>query len=709
MSVEKKQQLEKLKTDLETYHSQLDMHTQKFKDELLEVKKQMDKVLSGYFNDAIKKANDITKNSSSLVDSLESERNRVLKSDLEALKKKMDSIFNNYKKSVNSLQSQTKSMLTEQVKSIKDQESQFQFTAKDIFEEERSTVKNIQEDFEGVVEHTKSQIIKFLDREEANFRDSAASLEYLGDELREFSNHTTEIVKDVDQKINNLFSSTNTTVDGHFEQSIQTIKNSALELISKLEDTITKQKEEMEQIQTDLSKKINNTVNNNISSHENTKQAFKSSLDTFSKEQVDAFKSILDKSSERFSNEISLQKDKTQNSIDELRKDFRSNLYSALTDVASGFSSFHDIFIDQIESLISTLQKKSEEMKQTLDSIIVKRIGEVQTVSETLELQLEKLLDESSENFKKEYEQLKEDFDVEMNKKSNEFESSLNTFKTKLTELFTSTQDEVKQNVQSMNSEITDSVTTGFSASSKKIDEIHLNYKDATSNYIKEQETWLNDSRKTISNDVKRSQEDLSASLSSLQPEVGRLTDTHATKISETRKEILEFLDRSSREVRNDVESLERDAIQEISQLNLTIEGKINERSDELHKKVRGIIRSIIQTQENQTTDFIQNLTEKVDKSLEDISALQPQAIAQTEQQINNYGVQVDKMIQDMKKVQSNVNSNIRRLQQELKESEDEFKDSLEMVQRNSENSVKNLEKRTKKVLDKTNDILKSI
>lgn len=705
----KKQDIEKLKQELISYQNDLESHSQKFNGEIENIRKDMELKVSDYISDSIKNTDNIISDSSKIVDNLGSANEKVLKSDFTNLQQKLNSLFDNYHDDMDKLQTKSKELLKKQIDTIDSEKSNFSYSAKQIFEKELHAVNDLQKQYESIVKQTQEKLVTFLDREEENFKDSATSLEFIGSELNEFQKRAKIITQEIDNKIEKLFSKAVTDVEGHYEQSIQTIRNSANELVINLSDESQNRKKAIEEIKIELTKKINEDIANNISLQHQTQDRFNSSIDAFSTKQIESFDNILDSSSKRFSKELELKQTEVIEDITDIRKEFRENLYTGLNDISSGFSSFQEVFIDQIESLIMTLQKKSEEMQSSLQEIVIKKIGEVQNIAETMETKLENLAESNSKNFTDQYIQLKSDFDTEMQLKSKEFSNSINSITAEIKDIYSKSQDETKNQLKSINSSVNDTIAVEFDNSSIYTDKMLNKYKDGTATFVSDQTNWLSESKNKVLKDFERNKEELVANITSLEPEAERLTESQGEKIQEKRKEILEFLERSSKDVRQEVDGLERDAIQEISQLNLVIEEQINERSEDLHSKIQMIVENLAKSQKDQLSVFLENLSSKVSNSLEEIKALKPKAISETEKHITDYENKISIMVSDIQKTQANTEKSIKGFEDNLSKSKDDFNSNMTTVSNNSENTMKNIRKRAKKIIDKTDDILKKL
>lgn len=705
----KKQDIEKLKQELLSYQKDLEFHSQKFKEELDNIRKDMMNKASDYFSESINTAESISKNSASLIQDLGSENEKVLKNDFTKLQQNMIELFDKYHDNISKTQNKADELLKKQNEFIDSEKSNFYFSAKPIFDTELQAVTNLQEQYNNVVKQTREKFINFLEREEANFKDSATSLEFIGSELKEFHSKAKIITQEIENKLAQLFLNATTDVGGHFEQSVQTVRNSADELINNLTEESVNRKKAIEEIKTELIKKVNDDIEKSISNQQDIKETFDTSINSFSSNQIEAFNNILEGSSERFSKELELKKAETIQDIDDIRKDFRENLYTGLNDISTGFTSFQEVFIDQIESLITTLQKQSEEMQSSLQEIVIKRIGEVQNIAETMETKLENLAESNNKNFIDQYNQLKNDFDAEMQTKSKEFAESVQKLNLEIKDIFSKSQETTKNELKSTNVSLNNTLAVEFDNSSIFTDKMLNKYKDGTSTYVSNQSNLLNETNTKTINDLDKNKEELIANIASLEPEFEKLTEIQGKKVQEKNKEILDLIDRSSNEVHKELESLETNAIQEISQLNLVIEGEVNERSEELQSKIESIIENLMKNEKNQLTEFTEDLSNKVLNTLDEINELKPTSISEIEKHITDYANKINSMVTTQQNNQTTIEKNIRGFEAKIKKSKEELNNNIDLVSNNSDNTLKNMRKRSKKIIDKTDEILKKM
>jgi hypothetical protein len=576
-----------------------------------------------------------------LTESLEDYKKKSLESDKAVLQDRLDNLLGEIVSGVKELKTELVNLSSKQEREISEIYSEMPERLKtgltDIYASQREQINQFEKQLLSQVGELLREVLGIVEKEKTyqeEFTNSISSSIHTS--LDDFRHDISKLTSTKENEINKIFPEINTKSVSTIEIAKESFKSNLTSATTELDENLSHQKS------------VNMELLNSLKNHlDKSRSELKNRLEKLQGETIKDWKSrrteqLETLKSDQASTLAKYKKDLTINELSQskllsdLEHQFRSNLYTGIDNISLTFTQFQDSFIEKINDVITRLTNFRDEMKETLDILLIsnlKKIGEIgketeeylpeilKKVSDEYELSRQNTLTDLSKTVKDRYGAISEyvdQFDTTLDAKMKKLVTDLDVYLIN----FSKTIDQhIEKSIHSNNS---------------TLDQLRSDIVESFDTLEQGQHKNLENSFHDLKNILRSEQTELIAAVSSLEPLVEEHTANHRLTMdkkleehSKKRNTTLNDREKKIRTLEDDSKSILRN-ITEKSQDQLDenlkgSEGKIISLVDGLgdeHKnevtKFRSQVNQEINAKQKMLDEYLGTLNEKFIKFFDD-------------------------------------------------------------------------------------------
>ncbi len=577
-------------------------------------------------NTVLSEVNSVMGSIENLTTELNKYKNKTLVSEKDALGNRLNELLGQVNSGVQKLQQSIVDLSSKQEEDVSGIYSQMAGKVNtglsDIYSSQRDQITKFENEISSQLERVNRDIVSTVESESANQREMTESIasSFL-QSLEDFRTRIRDLSDTKETNVDAIFSGTVSESIGRLEMAKEDLLASIDGVMNQLEESLAKQKSDNDEMQKTIQEGVTKAKTDVTDRIDNQRLELVEEWNTIDSEQKSALASIKETTGSTFQNALETNESFQAKLITELEQQLKVSLYSEIDNITLSFTKFQDSIINQIDSLISRLTSARDEMKGSLEGLLVSNLNKIGGIGKQLEEQLSSISSQVSDEYKKSREstysnlmnavedrfsaintsldQYKETTSTKLEKTSTDLDVSLMNF-------FDTTQTTVSETVDKNNGTL-DQLGSSTNES----------FRTLQSGQEKNVETTLTDIRNTL----RMKQSELITAISSISPAAEDHIESNREFAEVKKTEVAQSSSAAFEDLRKQVTNIEQDGLSAIQGIVQNTHHKLDENVKDSEQRTKELIEgledehksSIARYRSSATQELIRN-TEMLDE-----------------------------------------------------------------------------------------------
>jgi len=407
MSTEQNDKISQIKDNkakLESENTQIQKRIRDFQSESKKALESFSNSLNQKKSSTLSEINSLMSSIDNLTKELEDYKKKTLLSEKDSLNNRLNELLGEVSSSVENLQKAIVNLSTKQEEDVSSIYSQMAGKVNtglsDIYSGQRNQISEFESSISNKLAQIRLDIVSTVESESANQREMTDNI----------ATSFLESLTNFQSKIRDLSDSKETNVDAIF---VGTVSDSVTRLevakedllasidgvMNNLEESLAGQKSNNEEMQNTIQELILREKADVKARIENQLLESKEDWETIQKDHSSALASIQETTGTTFQNALGSNELTQEELLTELEYQLKTNLYNEIDNITLSFSKFQDSILNQIDALVSRLTSARDEMKESLDGLLVSNLNKIGGIGKHLEEQLSGIISQVSSDF----------------------------------------------------------------------------------------------------------------------------------------------------------------------------------------------------------------------------------------------------------------------------------------------------------------------
>ncbi|MFX1284303.1 MAG: hypothetical protein ACFFB5_11640 [Promethearchaeota archaeon] len=717
MSTEQDEKISRIKD----HKAKIESENSQLQKRILDFGKESKKALESFTNSLAKSKDSTLSEINILMNSidnftreLEDYKKKTLLSDKAALNDRLNNLLGQISSGVQTLQKAMINLSTQQEEDVSSIYSQMAGKVNtglsDIYSTQRDQISEFEDSISNKLSQIQRDIVSTVESESANQREMTESIaSSFIESLNEFRAKIRDLSDSKETNVDAIFAGTVSDSVGRLEMAKEDLLAGIDGVMNNLEESLTSQKSNNTEMQkaiheavikakSDVKARIENQLLEAIEDWKSVQEEHSSALSTIKETSAKTFQNILE------SNENS-----QTNMLTDLENQLMTNLYNEIDNITLSFTKFQDSILNQIDALISRLTSAREEMKGSLDGLLVSNLNKIGGIGKQLEDQVSGVISKVSDEYKKTRENMYSSLMNAVEDRFSAIDSSIVQYKETTATKFDKTASDIDVSLMDFfdNTETIIGVTISKNASTldQLGDTVNESFRTLQSGQEKNIETTLTDIRSTL----RTKQSELVTTISSISPAAEDHIESNLEYIEDKKSEVTRTSTAAFDDLRKQVTAIEQDGMSSIRSIVGETHHKLDENVKTSEQSTKDLIEGLEDEHKSSIAKFRANATKELNKNIEIVDNYRDNLQEKFTRFFDDQQQSLDSFLEANRNHREGVDDQRRTLDIKFEELNTAIDTASETLTMNVTTNTENVVTSVKTILKDTDDIIETI
>ncbi len=641
-------------------------------------------------------------------------KKRTLLSDKDALNSRLDNLLGDLISGVDKLKKAMVDLSTKQESEISTIYSQMAGKVdtglSDIYSGQRQQISEFEKDISSRIEKIQRDIVSTVESESNNQREMTEGIAIsLLESLAEFRAKIRDLSDTKETNVDTIFAGTVSNSVGRLEMAKEDLLASIDGAMQQLEEGIDTHKTNNAEMQKEIQEAIisgKSDVKERVEKHQN---GLISEWKRIQEEQLSTLTTIKESTDDSFKNALTSDESYQAKLVSELESNLKSSLYNEIDNITLSFTKYQDSIIDQIDALISRLTSTRDEMKGSLDNLLISNLNKIGGIGKQFEQQLASTFTQLALKSKKTREGTYTSLTNVMSDRFSEIDTSLNQYQDKTKEVLDKTAMDLEVSLMNFFDNTQNNITSGVGKNDANLDQlvstINDSFKQLQTGQDKNIETTLTD----IKNTLRLKQSELITAISSIAPAAEDHIETNRSFIDERKKEVSSTSTAAFNDLRNHISSIEQDGMTAIQSIVSGTNQKLDANIKSSEESTKALIEGLEDKHKNAIAKYRANATQEINKNQETLDSYRTTLEEKFTQFFDNQQGSLDLFLDDSRNRRETIDDLRRNMDIKFEELTTGMDTATETLNVNIDTNTQNVSKNIKQIIKNVDDVIKTL
>jgi len=717
MSTEQDEKISRIKDHKEKIESE---NTQ-IQKRILDFQKESKKALESFSSSlaqskdsTLSEINSLINNIDNLTRELEDYKKKTIVSEQDALNDRLNNLLGQINSSVQKLQKSMVNLSTKQEEDVSSIYSQMAGKVNtglsDIYSIQRDQISEFEDSISNKLAQIQRDIVSTVESESANQREMTENItsSFL-ESLTDFQAKIRDLSDSKETNVDAIFTGTVSDSVGRLEMAKEDLEAGIDGVMNSLEESLASQKANNREMQkaiheaiikakSDVKARIENQLIEAIKDWKSVQEGHQS-----------AFSVIKETTEKSFQSALASDESSQANMLTELEHQLKTNLYNEIDNITLSFSKFQDSFLNQIDALISRLTSAREEMKGSLEGLLITNLNKIGVIGKKLEDQLSGVISQVSDEYKQTRESTYSSLMNTVEDRFSAIDSSLEEFKANTSTKFDETASDLDVSMMNFfdNTEIivSDTIDKNASTLDQLENTVNESFRTLQSGQEKNIETTLTDIRSNLRN----KQSELITTISSISPAAEDHIESNREYIEEKKSEVTRTSRAAFDDLRKQITAIKQDGMSAIQSILGETNHKFDENVKASEQSTKDLIEGLEDEHKSSVAKFRANAAQELNTNLEMIDKYRDNLQEKFTRFFEDQQKSLNSFIEVNRNRRDGVDDQRRNIDIKFEELNTNIDTASETLTMNVTTNTENVITSVKTILKDTDDMIKSI
>ncbi len=610
------------KAKIESENTLIQQRINDFQDESKKSLGSFSSTLDQSKNSVLSDINSVMSSIEKLATELNEYKNKTLVSEKDALGSRLNDLLGQVNSGIQKLQNSIVDLSSKQEEDVSGIYSQMAGKVNtglsDIYSSQRDQITKFENEISSQLERVNRDIVSTVEGESANQREMTESIasSFLKS-LEDFRSRIRDLSDTKETNVDAIFSGTVSESIGRLEMAKEDLLASIDGVMNQLEDSLAKQKTDNEEMQKAIQEGISKTKSDVKDRIENQRLELVEEWNTIDQEQKSTLASIKETTGGSFQSALETNESFQAKLLTELEQQLKVSLYSEIDNITLSFTKFQDSIINQIDSLISRLTSARDEMKGSLEGLLVSNLNKIGDIGKQLEDQLSSISSQVSDEYKKSRESTYSNLMNAVEDRFNAINTSLDQYKettsTKLEKTSTDLDVSLMNFFDTTQTTVSDTVDKNNVTLDQLGTSVNESFRTLQSGQEKNIETTLTDIRNTL----RMKQSELITAISSISPAAEDHIESNREFAEEKKAEVTRTSSTAFEDLRKQVTNIEQDGLSAIQSIVQNTHHQLDQNVKDSEQRTKELIEGLEDEHKSSIARYRSNATQELNRNTE--------------------------------------------------------------------------------------------
>ena len=717
MSTEQDNKISRIKdhkAKIESENTRIQQRILDFQNESKKALKSFSDSLGQSKSTALTEINSLLSSIDDLTQELEEYKKKTLVSEKDALNNRLNGLLGKISSRVQNLQKAMVDMSTTQEEDVTSIYSQMagkiNTGLSDIYSTQRDQISDFENSISTKIAQIQRDIVSTVESESANQREMTDSIasSYL-ESLTDFESKIRDLSDSKETNVDAIFAGTVSDSVGRLEMAKEDLLASIDGVMNHLEESLAGQKSSNEEMQKAIQEAIIKAKADVKARIESQQTESTEGWKTIQEEHNTALSTIKATTGTTFQNALDSDESFQANLLTDLENQLKTNLYNEIDNITLSFTKFQDSIINQIDALISRLSSTRDEMKGSLESLLISNLNKIGGIGKQLEQQFSAVFSQVSEGYKKSREKTYSSLMNAVEDRFSEITSSLdqytNTTALSLEKTATDLDVSLMDFFDTTQSSISETVDKNSVTLDQLKNEVNESLRTLQSGQEKNIETTLTDVRNTL----RTKQSELITTISSISPAAEDHVESNREYIEEKKSEVSRTSSAAFDDLRKQITAIEQDGMTAIQSIVGETHHKLDENVKASEQRSKELIEGLEDEHKSSIAKFRASATQELNKNSEILNDYRSNLQEKFTRFFDDQQQSLDLFIDANRTRREAADDQRRNLDIKFEELETSIDTATETLSTNVNTNTGNVTTSVKQILKDVDDVVKTI
>lgn len=487
----------------------------------------------------------------------------------------------------------------------------------DIYSTQRDQISEFENSISNKLAQIQRDIVSTVESESANQREMTESVSssFL-ESLADFQSKIRDLSDSKEINVDTIFAGTVSDSVGRLEMAKEDLLASIDGVMNNLEESLAGQKTTNEEMQNAIQEAIIKAKSDVKARIVNQRLESTEDLKTVQEEQINAFSAIKENTGTTFKNALETHETFQANLLSELEDQLKTSLYNEIDNITLSFTKFQDSIINQIDSLISRLSSTRDEMRGSLEGLLINNLNKIGGIGEQLEEQLSGVLSQVSEEYRRSREDTYSNLMNAVEDKFSAINSSLVQYKESIAIKHEKTANDLDVSLMNFFDNTQSNVSETVDKNSTTLDQLKSTVNESLRTLQSGQEKNIETTLTDIRNTLRAKQSELITTISSISPAAEDHVESNREFIEEKKSEVSRTSTAAFDDLRKQITAIERDGMGSIQAIVGETHHKLDENVKTSEQSTKELIEGLEDEHLRNIAKFRSNTAQELNKRL---------------------------------------------------------------------------------------------
>lgn len=628
MSTEQDDKISRIKDNkakIESENNQIQQRILDFQNESKKASESFTSSINQTKSSTLSEINSLMSSIDNLTKELNDYKKKTLVSEKDALNNRLNGLLGEVSSGVQNLQKSIVDLSTKQEEDVSSIYSQMAGKVNtglsDIYSGQRDQISEFESSISTKLAQIQRDIVSTVESESANQREMAENIStsFL-ESLSNFQSKIRDLSDSKETNVDAIFAGTVSDSVGRLEMAKEDLFASIDGVMNNLEESLAGQKATNEEMQKAIHEYVIKAKSDVKARIENQLVESKEDWGTMQKEHIEALSAIKETTGSTFQNALKSNELSQEKLLDGLNNQLKTNLYNEIDNITLSFSKFQDSILNQIDALISRLTSTRDEMKESLDGLLVSNLNKIGGVGKQLEQQVAGIFSQVSDDFQKNRENVYSSLMDAVDDRLSAINSSLDQYKLKTTEKLEKTGNELDISLMDFFDNTQNNVNETVDKNSGTLDQLRNAVNESLRTLQSGQEKNIETTLTDIRNTLRTKQSELITAISSISPAADDHIESNREYIQEKKSEVSRTSSAAFDDLRKQITAIEQDGMTAIQSIVGETHHKLDENVKTSEESTKELIEGLEDEHKSSIAKFRANTTQELNKNLDTLN-----------------------------------------------------------------------------------------
>ena len=580
----------------------------------------------------------------------------------------------------------------------------------DIYSSQREQVSDFEKGISSRLEKLQRDIVSTAEKESTNQRKLTETIvsSFL-ESLTVFRSKIRDFTDGEEMNIDSIFAGTVNDSVGRLELAKEDLLASIDGAMKQLEESCTAQKSQNEEMENTIKEGVVTGKSAVKTQIEKQKTDLMEEVKTLQAEQVTALSKIQESTSESFKGAMQATESYQSNMITEIEKNLKSSLYNEIDNITLSFTKYQDSIINQIDALISRLTSARDEMKGSLENLLISNLNKIGGIGKQFEDQLASTFSRISVESKKNSEKVFSNLMGAINDRFEVINTSLDSYQDKtsgrLEETALNLDVSLMNFFDTLQNDIGETVSKNSSSLDQLVNTQTTSFKKLQTGQEKNLETTLTDIRNTLRN----RQSELVTAISSIAPSADDHVDSNRELIEAKKREITSSSSAAFEDLREKIAAIEKEGMGDIKSIINGTNQKLDDNVKSSEESTKTLIEGLEDKHKSALARFRANSAQELKKNQRNLESYRTELSGKFLHLFDSQQTSIDLFLDTNRSRKESVDELMREADIKFDEINLGIDSAIETLNTNINTNTQNVTKSVEKILKNVDNVIDTI